>query len=54
MFYGSSRLAAAWLAAAFALPATAEEADRLDSHAGDYTATSNIGRSPVPTEAEED
>jgi hypothetical protein len=69
MFYGSSRLAAAWLAAAFALPAGAEEADRLDIHAGDYTATSGVVRSsfvagvgmvdqgevrPVVAEVEED
>jgi hypothetical protein len=69
MFYGSSRLAAAWLAAAFALPAVAEEADKLDIHAGDYTAASSVVHSsfvpgvgmvdqgevrPVVAEAKED
>lgn len=56
MFYGSSRLAAAWLAAAFALPAAAEEADMLDVHAADYAAA---GGAPRPSfalwaEAKED
>jgi hypothetical protein len=63
MFYGSSRLAAAWLATPFALPAAAEDADMLDIHAANSTATSGLARSsfvevvdarPVVAEVKED